>query len=354
MIRDLRIFAEFKDCVRPKMLKDIQELAHFLHQHGFHVVRFVALGSQEITLVQDVDAYIAQFWEFPWPPNMGNLNVFQMRLQGMENLISSFTYHIDPNKCSSVGVGGLVNFEPGNQQAYVESFAQRLRELAMALYPYLQPSYGYLDESNANQTRTKEVVQRKLLTISWLNFFGPSYVEEYGQDFLLGLPGYKTELLPDGGVFHQLSPTFVALNEQEAKRLHQWVIGYCAEHGLKVTCRAPYIIPGLTPQPAPKEPVTDAEVQAYLQQALATTLVLTDGTRVKPISIPWDDLTPKQQQMALEAIRQAAIAEIKRPGRKRIRFEFNEIPDELEQMIADLVGWDNPDFEWVQVDMGSQ
>jgi hypothetical protein len=206
-------------------------------------------------------------------------------------------------------------------------------------------------EGGWGEWEAKDVARLRLKHISWVNFFGPAYVEKYGRDFLLGLPGYKTELLPDGGVFHQLSPTFVAPSEQEAKRLRRWVIAYCAEHGLKVTCRAPYVIPGLTLRPKPKEPVSDAELREYLQQILSITLVLDDGTRLKHIYIPWDDLTLQQRKMALEAIKRAAIAEIKRPGRKRIRFEFNEIPDELDHMLADLVGRDNPDFEWVQVEM---
>lgn len=53
-------------------------------------------------------------------------------------------------------------------------------------------------------------------------------------------------------------------------------------------------------------------------------------------------------------IRQAALAEIRRPGRPRIRFEFNAIPDELEQLLADLAGRDNPDFEWAEVTMGEE
>jgi hypothetical protein len=58
--------------------------------------------------------------------------------------------------------------------------------------------------------------------------------------------------------------------------------------------------------------------------------------------------------MALEAIKQAAIAEIRRPGRQRIRFEFNAIPDELDQLLADLAGRDNPDFAWAEVTMGEE
>jgi hypothetical protein len=58
--------------------------------------------------------------------------------------------------------------------------------------------------------------------------------------------------------------------------------------------------------------------------------------------------------MALDAIKAAAIAEIRQHRDKRIRFEFNALPDELDQLMAALVGRDNPDFEYVQVDMGSR
>lgn len=243
------------------------------------------------------------------------------------------------------GIGELL---VEDQYHLIEPLMQYLLKLGRAFYPIAQPMLGYIDEAYANPTLSEDSLKLRLKHISWVNFFGPAYVAKYGRDFLLGLPGHKTELLPDGGVFHQLSPTFVAPSEPEAQRMRRWVIAYCAEHGLKVTCRAPYVIPGLTPMPAPKEAATDDQVQAYLQHALATTLVLKDGTRVKPIYIPWDDLTPKQRQMALAAIRQAAMAEIKRSKGNRIRLEFNAIPDDLDRMLADLAGRDNPHFVWVE------
>jgi hypothetical protein len=251
-------------------------------------------------------------------------------------------------------IGTLLDFEFKDERHLVEPTIQRLSVLGRTLYPLTRPWLGCLDEAFSDSILSRDVRKLRLTHIGWVNFFGPAYVEKYGRDFLLGLPGHKTELLPDGGVFHQLSPAFVARSEQEAKALRRQVIAYCADHGRKVTCQAPYVIPGLTPQPQPREPGTDAEVQAYLQQALATTLVLTDGTRVKPVFIPWDDLTARQRQMALEAIKQAAIAELKRPGRQRIRFEFNAIPDELEQLLADLAGRGNPDVAWAEVPMGEE
>jgi len=247
--------------------------------------------------------------------------------------------------------GTLLDFEFKDERPLVEPTMHRLAVLGRTLYPLTWPWLVGLDEASSNVM--EDVHDLHLTHIGWVNLFGPAYVEKYGRDFLLGLPGSKTELPPDGGVFHQLSPAFVARSEREARALRRQVIAYCAKHGLTVTCQAPYVIPGLTPQP-PREPRADAEAQAYLQQALAVTLTLTDGTRVKPVDIPWEELTLGQRRMALEAIKQAAIAEIKRPGRPRIRFEFNAIPDELEQLLADLAGRDNPGFEWAEVVMGEE
>ena len=279
---------------------------------------------------------------------------FRIRLDDLPGVSLWFSvdqFNDDENLFQS---GTLLDFEFKDERHLVEPTIQHLSVLGRTLYPLTRPWLGCLDEASSDSILSRDVRKLRLKHIGWVNFFGPAYVEKYGRDFLLGLPGHKTELLPDGGVFHQLSPAFVASSEQEARALRRQVIAYCAEHGRKVTCQAPYVIPGLTPQPQPREPGTDAEVQAYLQQALATTLVLTDGTRVKPVFIPWEELTPGQRQMALEAIKQAAIAEIRRPGRQRIRFEFNAIPDDLDQLLADLAGQDNPDFEWVEVAMGEE
>lgn len=247
-------------------------------------------------------------------------------------------------------IGGLLDFQFKDERPLVEPFAQRLLAIARELYPLARPTYGEV-EGNWGEWDTPDVFKRRLKHISWANFFGPAYVEKYGRDFLLGLPGYKTELLPDGGVFHQLSPTFVAPTEQEALRLRREVIAYCARHGYKVTCRAPYVIPGLTRLAPPEEPLEDADLVFYLDHILPTTLVLDDGTRVKHLYIPWRDLTPWQREMVLERLKQALIAEVKREGWTRLRLEFNEIPEELEQMLVELFGSGNPDVEWEEVAM---
>ena len=97
---------------------------------------------------------------------------------------------------------------------------------------------------------------------------------------------------------------------------------------------------------------TDEELKDYIESMFETTLALKDGTRIKSLYIEWDDLTAHQRQLAIQMIKHAAINELKRLQKnERLRFEFNEIPDELEEMFTDLCGPDNEDVEWVQIDM---
>ncbi|GIV82921.1 MAG: hypothetical protein KatS3mg051_2275 [Anaerolineae bacterium] len=247
-------------------------------------------------------------------------------------------------------IGTLLDFEFKDERHLVEPTAQRILELSRLLYPMTQPWFGFIDANNPILPR--DVLKRRLKHVGWVNFFGPPYVEKYGRDFLLALPGYKTELLPDGGVFHQLSPTFVAADEAEARRLRQAVIASCRQHGSKVTCFAPYVIPGLTRLTPPEEPLDDAQLILYLDHVLPATLVLDDGARLKRLYIPWRHLSGAQREMTLARLKQALIAEVKRGGWKRLRLEFNELPAELEQMLLEVFGSDNPDVEWVEAAMG--
>ena len=249
-------------------------------------------------------------------------------------------------------IGTLLDFQffQKDERHLVAPVTERILELSRLLYPLMQPWRG--DIENWTPLSAEDAMKRRLKHLTWANFFGPPYVEKYGRDFLLALPGYKTELLPDGGVFHQLSPAFVAADEAEARRLRQAVIAYCRQHGYKVTCFAPYVIPGLTQLAPPEEPLDDAQLILYLDNVLPTTLVLDDGTRLKHLYIPWRHLSSAQREMTLARLKQALIAEVKRGGWKRLRLEFNELPAELEQMLLEVFGSDNPDVEWVEAAMG--
>jgi hypothetical protein len=96
--------------------------------------------------------------------------------------------------------------------------------------------------------------------------------------------------------------------------------------------------------------MTDDEIEQYLATILATTLILKDGTRLKPVFIEWGDLTPQQRDLTIQRIKQVAVAELKKlENGQRLRLEFDHIPDELEGMLRDLASPDQESFEWAEV-----
>lgn len=359
MRQHIMLDVTFEDCERIADLNDLRKLGSLLADNGFQMVVYPE-PQQGVTLA---DAEIGEYLVETWPetvrswlqksgsryPVSYGRNLLAL---GMEDLQWSLLLAYNSKAArTAVHIGGLVDFVFRDQRSRVEPYARRLHELAWALTPDLGPALTSVDERD-NLLALDDVLKRKLKHINWVNIFGPPYVQKYGREFLLGLPGHHTEEWPDGSIYYQLSPTFVVPDLKAARTLRREVVEYCAQAGLKVTCKAPYQLVKVAPAPPEEEePIPDESVQVYMQEMLRTTLVLKDGTRVKPVSVPWEVLTPVQQQIALDAIKTAAIAEIREHRDKRIRFEFNTIPDELDQMLVELAGWDNPGFEWEEVDM---
>lgn len=276
---------------------------------------------------------------------------FPARPQNMADLIGFLEFYQFDAHTNRLVISALFDFEFADQRGYVEPYAHMLTQMARDLYAWAQPELGWIDKESRNATNERDIRKRRLKAISWVNVFGPEYVQQYGRDFLLGLPGHTTELLPDGGVFHQLSTNFTAVSPKEASAIRRKVVEYCAARDLKVRCYAPYAIPrGVVSATSRIVTSTTDEVQAYLELMLGTTLTLDDGTRVKPISVPWTDFTDSQRQMAIQTIWRIVEEELKhvRSG-GRVRFEFNEIPDELHQMLLSIVENECTTFEWVSV-----
>ena len=369
MQRQIMLDAAFEDCGQLTCTEDLRHFGDLLAKHGLRMIVYPT-SSEGVILG---DAEIGNYLVETWPNEMrswlqasgGRYHTFpygrKLLVPEIEELQSSMSLEYN-SKVERLGVhiGGLVDFEFRDQRAWVEPYAARLHGLAFALTSDLQPALTSVDKTGCLHA-LDDVIKRKLKYINWVNIFGPAYVAKYGREFLLGLPGYRIEEWPDGSIYYQLSPTFVAHDLKAARALRREVVEYCAQAGLKVTCKAPYQLPHVVPawqmQPQPPdegEPIPNESVRVYMQEMLQTTLLLKDGTRVKVVSVPWDVLTPVQQRIALDVIEATAIAEIREHRDKRIRFEFNVIPDELDQMMADLAGRGNPDFEWVVVDMGGQ
>lgn len=356
MNKTISLDSAFADCYRLAGLDDLQRMGDLLAQYGFQMLVYPNLDKQSVVLTgAQIGAYLAQTWaqevreKMPISKGQTINYVRRLRAAGMEKLLWRFGMAVKGGRIE-MSIGGLADFEHRDQRALVEPFAQRLNELASILYPELFPAFVTVDKLGSD-VGLDDVPKRKLKYINWVNIFGPPYVEKYGREFLLGLPGYQSKELPDGAIHHQLTPSFLTTDPKGARVLRQEVVDYCASAGLKVVCKAPYHLPGVSSGQTAASQSSDRELRSYLENMLATTLLLGDGTRVKPVYVQWDRLTDRQRQMALAAIRSAAITEIREHRNSPIRFEFNALPEDLNALMADLVGQDNPDFVYAQVDM---
>ncbi len=98
----------------------------------------------------------------------------------------------------------------------LNAYMEDLRRFTVKfLYPHLRPTFGYIGTlwlpGKTQDDRLPYFANRRLTRIDWTNILGPKYVEEYGKDFLLGAPGYRGEVLPDGGILYQVTERFMNL-----------------------------------------------------------------------------------------------------------------------------------------------
>ncbi|MCS7352293.1 MAG: hypothetical protein RMM10_12370 [Anaerolineae bacterium] len=290
-----------------------------------------------------VRTWMQKQWGIParWSVPLG------LRFEDLPEVFFRFSIDQFNDKENQVYLGTLLDFEFRDDRHLVEPVGRRLVELSLLLYPLLQPQRG--DIEHWTPLGPGVVRRRRLKHISWVNIFGPGYVAEYGREFLRGLPGYRTEELGDGGVFHQLTPMLAARTEAEARGVRKAVISYCRRHGYRVTCWAPYGIPGLTEMGVGEGKMGDAELVAYLERLFGVTLVLKDGTRVKYLHLPWGELGARQRRLVVRWLRRAVEGEVKRGLRGRLRLEFSELPGEVARMLAEAFGEGNLAVEWAEV-----
>jgi hypothetical protein len=354
-----RVAFRFNKCAGLTGVNDVISLAQVLPSRGF----LPAEPPEDPTPSRDIESLVRHWWkprsgfrtEEPFDGRPQYEVFFRIVPVQSPEVLSTFRCAFYGLGHNTLTLGGLVDLDSRAPFLNVESYAQSLLDLALWLYPQLSPRFGWVDEDESYGRHAEETVAMKLKVIGWANFLGPAYVESFGQEFLMGLPGWKVEELDDGGIFHQLAPSIVTSDAAGAQELRDQVIEHCRRAGVRVQCRAPYVLQPFGQAQEAADPDegygTNEELRKYLRQILSSTLVLKDGTRVKPIYIEWALLTPEQRRITLSFIKEAAISEFRQHRNARIRFEFNEVPLELDQMMRDLVGVNNPDFVYVRVAM---
>jgi hypothetical protein len=87
-----------------------------------------------------------------------------------------------------------------------ERYSNRLLKIAIKLYDVFQPSFGWVDFNYGVFTDHEDVEEARLPALYWANLFGPRWVNRLGKVWLKSAPGWKTELLSDGGMLYALAP----------------------------------------------------------------------------------------------------------------------------------------------------
>jgi hypothetical protein len=222
-------------------VKDVKTIAHLLYGEGF----LPADGTQpNVSVVpqQDIDAFVEMrrqdmavfgseaICDYPFP----------VVVRGWEPFRCFFNCHFHKRGVRASLGGGVISqwIEGVDPLEYAEPFARELVRIAKRLYETMQPAYGYIDDPLAAEypgSHLQRAIERQLITLNWVNFFGPEYVERYGRDFLKGIPGWKTEDLPDGGIFYQSRPNFVVKDENAHREWQQLVIDYFSAVGIEIS-----------------------------------------------------------------------------------------------------------------------
>jgi hypothetical protein len=237
----------------------------------------------------------------------------------------------------------------------VEPLAQRLLALGHAAYAQARPTLGYLVGGRGFDVLFEvfHVEALRLERLPWATWFGPPYVARYGRDFLLGLPGVHRELLPDGGIFHQLTPTLLVDDEQAANALREAVHAHFARAGL--TFNTDFGTPSLEPLPSRRamevglsQRPTPTPFPECLSEVLATTLRLADGTRLKVVALDWEALSPQERRTAVAAIAAAVREELAGHPSAPVRLELDAVPDDLRAALDAQAG-EEPRFTYARV-----
>lgn len=236
----------FRLCQGAQTLESVKPLAHLLAQEGFHPSSTVETGT--LTRASDINALVEAHCEELRPDvaDYGGLlrsTGFPLYVDSLpaERVWCAFQWQVFQDAYVQVTLSGGVYALPTERTQYQTPFAEMLLALALKLYPLVKPAYGFVADPDidAHPWEHDLAVKRKIATLSWVNFFGPAYVEKYGRAMLSGIPGFEVQDLSDGGLLYQSRPSIVVRNEIAHKRWQQEAADYLAHHGVRIRFNYP-------------------------------------------------------------------------------------------------------------------
>jgi hypothetical protein len=109
---------------------------------------------------------------------------------------------------------------------YANAVARIYLDCARPLIELLRPEYAIISNADHYNTYGRDVLASRLQIVHWGNYWGPSYLDRYGENLWSTPPGWRTEEWA-GGIWYQVTEDFrsFGLAEREAINEH-----YAGQH----------------------------------------------------------------------------------------------------------------------------
>jgi hypothetical protein len=99
-------------------------------------------------------------------------------------------------------------FSKWYEKISVQDILDTFFQFAQPAIEMMRPNYGVMTvDQEVLVPYGREVLDGKLETIFWWNYFGPIYLEKYGESIFLDAPGYRVERVGEG-IWYQLTKQF--------------------------------------------------------------------------------------------------------------------------------------------------
>jgi hypothetical protein len=102
-------------------------------------------------------------------------------------------------------------FQPGVPQGpHLNRYAKELMELTAKAFPRAGADFGFVGRFPL-QLGPEHYYRRpmEVLRLSWVNLFGPPFVERWGRDALLDAPGFRTAEIGEDCILHQATEDLI-------------------------------------------------------------------------------------------------------------------------------------------------
>ncbi|MDE3074928.1 MAG: hypothetical protein KGJ86_05820 [Chloroflexota bacterium] len=212
-----------------------------------------------------------------------------------------------------------------------------LDKMGPLLYARLRPELAFVTtwDNDAVPSFEGPVFERRLI-VGWRTWFGPSYVERYGHDWLRGLPN-KTADLDDGGVFHALDGS--ALELIQGHELYADVWRYLEQSDIEPFWPK-------RPRAAAARSTTLAGFGNYITSLMSFTIRLKGNRRVKVLPLGWKDLSPPETVIALQRIAISLEEELREHPDAQIELEIDELAPEIERLLLETAARAGSRLTW--------